>query len=43
MVDNLTNGRLILGVGSGANMSDVEAIGNVGKDNREFIRNFRAC
>ena len=34
MVDNLTNGRLILGVGSGANMSDVEAIGNIGKDNR---------
>ena len=34
MVDNKTNGRLILGVGSGANMSDVEAMGNVGKDNR---------
>tara|TARA_B100001540_G_C15767467_1_gene624668 strand:- start:178 stop:1218 length:1041 start_codon:yes stop_codon:yes gene_type:complete len=36
MVDNLTNGRLILGVGSGANMSDVEAINSIDKENHSI-------
>mgnify|MGYP006092403061 CR=1 FL=1 len=37
MVDNLTKGRLILGIGSGANRSDVEAIGLLDKDNYKIM------
>jgi len=33
MADNLTQGRLMLGIGSGANMSDIEAIGLEDKNN----------
>ena len=33
MADNLTEGRLMLGIGSGANMSDIEAIGFEDKNN----------
>ena len=33
MADNLSNGRLILGIGSGANMSDIESIGFDEKNN----------
>ena len=33
MADNLSKGRLILGIGSGANMSDIESIGFVEKNN----------
>ncbi len=33
MADNLTQGRLMLGIGSGANMSDIEAIGFEDKNN----------
>lgn len=33
MVDNLCNGRLMLGVGSGANMSDLESIESLEKNN----------
>lgn len=38
MVDNLTKGRLILGIGSGANRSDIEAIGNLDKDNYKIMQ-----
>ena len=34
MADNLSKGRLILGIGSGANMSDIESIGFAEKNNR---------
>ena len=33
MADNLSKGRLILGIGSGANMSDIESIGFAEKNN----------
>ena len=37
MVDNLTKGRLILGIGSGANQTDIEAIGNLEKNNYQIM------
>ena len=36
-VDNLTKGRLLLGVGSGANRSDVEAVDMLEKDNHKIM------
>jgi hypothetical protein len=33
MADNLSEGRLILGIGSGANMTDIEAINSIDKNN----------
>ncbi len=36
-VDNLCKGRLMLGVGCGANMSDVEAIDMLDKDNHKIM------
>lgn len=36
MADNLSKGRLILGIGSGANMSDIESIGFAEKNNHEI-------
>ena len=33
MADNLSEGRLMLGIGSGANMSDIEAINSIDKNN----------
>jgi hypothetical protein len=33
MADNLSQGRLILGIGCGANMSDIEAINSIDKNN----------
>jgi alkanesulfonate monooxygenase SsuD/methylene tetrahydromethanopterin reductase-like flavin-dependent oxidoreductase (luciferase family) len=37
MADNLCKGRLILGIGSGANISDIEAIGFLEKDNYKIM------
>ena len=37
MVDNLTKGRLILEIGSGANQTDIEAIGNLEKNNYQIM------
>ena len=37
MVDNLSKGRLILGIGSGANQTDLEAIGSLEKKNYEIM------
>jgi len=36
-VDNLTKGRLMLGVGSGANKSDIEAVEMLEKDNHKIM------
>ena len=35
--DNLCNGRLVLGIGSGANKSDVESIDMLSKDNHKIM------
>tara|TARA_B100000029_G_C17600922_1_gene965728 strand:+ start:1139 stop:2185 length:1047 start_codon:yes stop_codon:yes gene_type:complete len=37
MADNLSKGRLILGIGSGANKSDLEALGFLDKKNYEIM------
>ena len=37
MTDHLTKGRLILGIGSGANRSDIDAIGLLKKDNYKIM------
>ena len=36
MADNLSKGRLVLGIGSGANMSDIESIGYAEKNNHDI-------
>lgn len=36
MADNLSRGRLVLGIGSGANMSDIESIGYAEKNNHDI-------
>ena len=36
MADNLSKGRLILGIGSGANITDIESIGAVDKNNHSI-------
>jgi hypothetical protein len=36
MADNLSEGRLMLGIGSGANMSDIEAINSIDKNNHSL-------
>lgn len=35
--DNLSKGRLLLGIGCGSNQCDVEAVGNLNKDNYELM------
>ncbi len=37
MADNLSKGRLMLGIGSGANMSDIESIGFAEKNNHSLM------
>ena len=37
MVDNLSKGRLLLGIGAGANNSDKEAVGCLKKDNHKLM------
>ncbi len=39
-VDNLIKGRLLLGVGCGSNQCDVEAVGNLGKDNYKLMHDY---
>ncbi len=34
LVDNMCKGRLLLGIGAGSNMSDVESVGMINEDNR---------
>ena len=36
MADNLSRGRLVLGIGSGANMSDIESVGYAEKNNHDI-------
>ncbi len=39
-VDNLVKGRLLLGIGCGSNQCDVEAVGNLGKDNYKMMYDY---
>ena len=42
IADNLSEGRLILGVGSGANMSDIEAINSIDRNNHALTLEIEA-
>ena len=37
MVDNLSEGRLLLGIGSGANQTDLESINSLEKENYKIM------